>query len=192
MKKIAIVAALGVAAFLLFRSEVGKDLEWSALLKTIRAKYPEVKQVSTEALAQRLAVSGSSTASSAASSAVSSAESLKQIVLLDTRTPEEYRVSRIGNAINVSPDATEFPMLDSLPKDTPIVAYCSVGYRSSEIAQRLADAGFTNVENLEGSIFKWANEGRPVQSSTGPVQEVHPYNPVWGKFLQKELRATGE
>lgn len=172
MKKIAIVSAIAVGAFLLFRSGVGKDLEWSALLKTIRAKYPDVKQVSTEALAERLS------------------DDATPIVLLDTRTPEEYEVSRIGDAINVSPEATEFPMLELLPKDTPIVAYCSVGYRSSEIAKRLADAGFTNVENLEGSIFKWANEGRPVQTDAGLTSQVHPFSPVWGKLLRKDLRST--
>ena len=48
-----------------------------------------------------------------------------------------------------------------------------------------------SVYNLKGSIFKWANEGRPVVDSSGQaVSKVHPYSAVWGKCLNSELRAS--
>jgi len=75
----------------------------------------------------------------------------------------------------------------------PIVVYCSVGYRSSALAEKLARAGMTNVFNLEGSIFAWANEGRPVyrgDTLLNPAQ-VHPFNTKWGQLLRPELRASG-
>jgi hypothetical protein len=75
------------------------------------------------------------------------------------------------------------------PLDLPIVTYCSVGYRSGAFAERLRSAGFTNVVNLEGSIFRWANEGRPLFRSARPVTEVHPYNRTWGLLLKEDRRA---
>ena len=69
------------------------------------------------------------------------------------------------------------------------MVYCSVGYRSSILAEKLQDLGFTRVYNLEGSIFKWANEGRPLAQDQTPVQKVHPYNTDWGKLLEKKYHA---
>jgi hypothetical protein len=43
--------------------------------------------------------------------------------------------------------------------------------------------------NLEGSIFQWANECRPVYRDAAEVQQVHPYDGIWGKLLDKDLRA---
>ena len=69
------------------------------------------------------------------------------------------------------------------------MTYCSVGYRSGAFAQTLQEAGYSRVENLEGSIFKWANEGRPVFQDGRRVEKVHPYNDAWGKLLDPSRRA---
>ncbi len=45
------------------------------------------------------------------------------------------------------------------------------------------------MQNLKGSIFQWANEGRPVVRDGEPVREVHPYDAVWGRLLDRDLRA---
>ena len=72
------------------------------------------------------------------------------------------------------------------------MVYCSVGYRSARIADRLQQAGCDRVYNLEGSIFKWANEKRPLYQSDRPTTIVHPYNPLWGQLLNKRSRASVE
>ena len=47
------------------------------------------------------------------------------------------------------------------------------------------------VYNLWGSIFQWANEGRPMlDGNNQPAVHAHPFNPVFGKILKKELRKT--
>jgi hypothetical protein len=76
-----------------------------------------------------------------------------------------------------------------LKKETPIVTYCAVGYRSGEMAERLRAAGFTNVRNLEGSIFAWANEHRPLVQENERATRVHPYNGFWGRLLNDDARA---
>ena len=46
-----------------------------------------------------------------------------------------------------------------------------------------------NVYNLEGSLFKWANEKRPMVDQQGKKTIVcHPYSSIWGKFLDSDLR----
>ena len=70
--------------------------------------------------------------------------------------------------------------------DRPIVVYCSVGYRSSILARKLQDMGFTKVYNLEGSIFKWANEDRPLVQNQTTGYKVHPYNAHWGRLLERK------
>ena len=108
--------------------------------------------------------------------------------LLDVREPAEYRVSHLAGAQQVEPDSD--PATLNLPKDQPIVTYCSVGYRSAQYAQKLRRAGFTNVRNLEGSIFEWANENRPLVKADGqPAEQVHPYNKLGGLLLRSDRRA---
>ncbi len=148
----------------------GRDLGWSAVDRLIARSFPAVPQLSTDSLAALLADS-------------------TRPLLLDVRTPEEYRVSHLPGARRIDPEATAFPMLAGVPKDTLIVAYCSVGYRSAGLVERLRKAGFTNAHNLKGSIFRWANEGRPVYRNGVAVRQVHPYDAAWGRLLDASLRA---
>ena len=75
-------------------------------------------------------------------------------------------------------------------KDAPIVTCCAVGYRSGAMAHRLRAAGYTQVQNLEGSIFQWANEHRPLVDGGERVTKVHPYTQGWGRLLAPEVRAA--
>ena len=110
-----------------------------------------------------------------------------QPVLLDVRTKPEFEVSHIRGAQRIEPDSAADAI--NLPRDKPIVTYCSVGYRSGGFAKKLRDAGYKNVQNMSGSIFEWANEGHPVERNGERVDKVHPYNGTWGKLLKPELRA---
>lgn len=114
------------------------------------------------------------------------------LLLLDVRTAEEFRVSHLPGAIRVEPgNGVEGLPNRDLPRNLPIVTYCSVGYRSAALAQKLEAAGFTDVRNLNGSIFQWANEGRQLVNDRGePVKTVHPYDAFWGRLLKPELRAA--
>ena len=109
-------------------------------------------------------------------------------LLLDVRTAAEYEVSHLQKAERVQPGSPATAV--RIPKDQPIVTYCSVGYRSGAFAQTLERAGYTHVMNMEGSIFKWANEGRPVYRDGEQVEKIHPYNETWGRLLYKARRAS--
>jgi hypothetical protein len=65
-----------------------------------------------------------------------------------------------------------------------------VGYRSSRLAARLTEGGRRDVHNLKGSIFAWANEGRPLVAGDGQsAKQVHPFDAFFWKLLKPELRA---
>jgi hypothetical protein len=53
------------------------------------------------------------------------------------------------------------------------------------LAEKLQQAGFSNVRNLKGSIFAWADEGRPIVNAHGTASGVHPVNLLWGRYLDK-------
>ena len=97
------------------------------------------------------------------------------IELLDCRTQEEYRVSRLPGAKHLDFNCSEAALQEyaqSVSADN-VVCYCSVGYRSAILTNRLnAALEGKKAVNLEGSIFKWANEGRQVNGAGG---KVHPY-----------------
>jgi len=127
-----------------------------------------------------------------------SAEALKQklqenpdVVLLDTRSNSEYAVSHLKDARFINFEEFDISRLDTISKNTPIVLYCSVGARSEQIGEKLLKAGYTEVYNLYGGIFKWVNEGNPVYSTKGKTKKVHAYSRSWGIWLQKGEKVYG-
>jgi len=140
---------------------VGRLASYSAKL---REKFPEVAVISTTDLAAMN----------------------PQPALLDVRSSEEFEVSRIAGAVRAEDDPVAQLQRLGIRSDQPIVVYCSVGYRSAKAAEKLAKAGFTNVRNLNGSLFAWANENRPLVNDAGPTKTAHPYNRWWGRYLEKD------
>ena len=149
-----------------------RAFRWFALRKFIRTTFPEVKQLSTGDLSRILESSAEGT-----------------VLLLDTRRESEFAVSHLEGAVRLDPDTNDDSLAKIADRKGPIVTYCSVGYRSAGVARRLLRAGCQDVRNLEGSIFKWANEGRAIVRDGTAVREVHPYNEHWGRLLRAELRS---
>ncbi|WP_341530889.1 rhodanese-like domain-containing protein [Nostoc sp. UHCC 0302] len=112
-----------------------------------------------------------------------------QPLLVDARSQAEYAVSHLKTAVRIDAIAPDLTPLLTVSKDTPIVVYCSVGYRSAILTQQLDAAGFECVFNLSGGIFQWANEGRPIFKDEHPVKLVHPYDAIWGKLLKADYHA---
>jgi len=137
----------------------------------IREAFPDVNAVTTDELAGWLAVPGREVP-----------------VLLDVREPKEYAVSHLRGARRALTETEALEALRGVDKGDRVVVYCSVGLRSARLARVLQTHGFTRVYNLEGSIFQWANEGRPVYREGRPVNKVHPYDERWGKLLNAPLR----
>lgn len=108
------------------------------------------------------------------------------VVLLDTRTKAEFEVSHLPNARWVGYDDFDLKRVRGIPKQANLVLYCSVGYRSERVGEKLLAAGYEHVHNLYGSLFEWVNAGNPVVDRQGkPTQRVHAYSRLWGVWLNR-------
>ncbi len=176
------VSALIVAVAAVIVSIVGayvlwkRTPTWSLVDQWIAVRYADIDSISTASLAARL--------DSNAQSSVARDNTL----LLDIREAREYALSRIPGAKHVAPsgviDYAERE-LANVDRAQVIVVYCAVGLRSADAARELKLLGFTNVRNLRGSIFQWANESRALEGGS----RVHPFDSHWGQLLRKELWA---
>ncbi len=122
---------------------------------------------------------------------VDSLKHLKNVVLLDAREKQEYNVSHLKNAKNVGYIWFDMRKVYDIPKDANIVVYCSIGYRSEKVGEKLLKNGFQNVHNLYGSIFEWVNQGNPVYKSSGvQTTEIHTFNKSWAKWLSRGTKVN--
>ncbi|MFT5049490.1 MAG: rhodanese-related sulfurtransferase [Chlamydiales bacterium] len=135
----------------------------------IRAQFPDVARISVAELERRLGQPGSAP------------------ILLDIRAEREFAVSHLQGAQRADNAESARAWLGDSPMEREIVVYCSVGQRSAYMAQELARRGYTNVRNLEGSLFEWANTGRPVYRGPELAHSVHPYDKKWGRLLDESL-----
>lgn len=170
-------ASVGAVAFVFGALVLHSAGDLDRLKQHIRKEFPSVRQVSTDALKSRF-------------------DRGERPLLLDIREAEEAAVSRLPGAVRIDPSATPEQVLVRWPelssaRDREIVVYCSVGYRSSAFAERLSSAGFSNVSNLEGSIFEWAEKGYPLVQGDEQraVSKVHPYSKAWAWLVSEDLRA---
>ena len=109
--------------------------------------------------------------------------------ILDARTVQEYEVSHLANATHVGYQS--FKLKDAIKrisKSKPVVIYCSIGFRSEKIGERLQKKGYT-VYNLYGGIFQWKNDGQEVINLDGqPTEKVHCYDAEWGQWLTNGIK----
>lgn len=109
---------------------------------------------------------------------------MKNVHILDAREFNEFQVSHLPTAKYVGDKDFKLSAVREISKSDSIVVYCTVGYRSEQIAEKLQKAGYQNVFNLFGGIFSWKNNGNPVvDNENQETQQVHCYNKMWSVFL---------
>jgi rhodanese-related sulfurtransferase len=111
------------------------------------------------------------------------------IFLLDTRSKAEFSVSHIEGARLIDYDHFTKNDMSGIPIDAKIVVYCSVGYRSEKIGEKIIELGYKDVRNLYGGIFQWKNEDfEVVNENTKITDSVHTYNKKWSKWLKNGVK----
>lgn len=96
------------------------------------------------------------------------AERPQDVVLLDVRTPAEFRAGHIPDAVNL-PDLPysgrtfELAMRANPASqgDKLLVAVCATGHRSPFAARRLERMGYRRVHNLTWGMLAWRLFGGP-------------------------------
>jgi phage shock protein E len=85
-----------------------------------------------------------------------------RVVLLDVRTPEEYRQARLRGA-KLIPLGELGSRINEIPRDRPLLVYCAVGARSVSAAGFLASRGFREVYQMSDGIVGWYKNGFPIE-----------------------------
>jgi rhodanese-related sulfurtransferase len=86
-----------------------------------------------------------------------------ELVLLDVRTPGEFRWFHLPGAQNVPFPSRQVDKLP-LPRTKTVVVICMTGHRSPLVGHRLLKRGFSRVYNLTGGmagfkVWEWAASG---------------------------------
>jgi rhodanese-related sulfurtransferase len=86
-------------------------------------------------------------------------------VVLDVRSPDEYRVGHVPGAINI-PHRQIGARLDELTeaKQRGLVVYCEGGPRTEYAESVLRQAGFEQLYHLEGDMGAWRMNRLPVET----------------------------
>ena len=87
----------------------------------------------------------------------------KKVVVLDVRTPTEFRAGHLKNAVNVDYTAPDFEQqVAKLDRSTPYLLHCAVGGRSTKALPVLQRLGFRDIRHLDGGIQAWQKATLPV------------------------------
>ena len=172
------VFATFLMSALLSTSACADDTSNKALVKThakISKNYEGVSHIDAQALSQM---------------------DEESYILFDVREKDEFVVSHIENSIWVDPSikvSSFTQQYAGLIGDKTVILYCSVGVRSSQLAEKLMtsrpETDTSPIYNLENGVFGWHNENRPLVSETASTDYIHPYNRLWGRMVnRKSLR----
>lgn len=90
-------------------------------------------------------------------------------VIIDVRSPAEYRSFHIPGAINVPFPATLAELATASPDpNNPIVVVCMTGHRSPPVVRQLKKGGYTDVVNLTWGMTAWKLFGGEVEAGRNP------------------------
>ena len=136
--------------------EAGRKLVLEQRVGEIKADHPDVATITATALKEALPTGN--------------------FVLVDVRTEKERAVSTLPGAI--SEKVFEERLDELMAEGRTVVAYCTIGARSSSYARQMGKRGI-KVLNLEGSVLAWTHARGDFVSDAGPTRRVHVYGRRW-------------
>ncbi len=90
----------------------------------------------------------------------------ESFVILDVRTPREYRSGHISQAILLDFHNPRFSdNLNKLDRSKTYLIYCQTGYRSSRTLQMVDTMGFTSIYHLQRGVLEWYRNRLPLVRS---------------------------
>jgi rhodanese-related sulfurtransferase len=95
-------------------------------------------------------------------------QALKEVIsrdnplIVDVREPSEYAAGHIPHAINI-PLRSLSQNLNQIPKNRPVILYCSSGYRTAIGLTSLQLLGYDNVKSFPPSLAGWKAAGETVE-----------------------------
>ncbi|MBC5607686.1 FAD-dependent oxidoreductase [Bacteroides sp. NSJ-48] len=93
------------------------------------------------------------------------AEKKDEVMLIDTRTPEEFSFGTIPGAVNIPLDEMR-DRLSEILADKPVVLFCAVGLRGYLAQRILIGRGYRNTANLIGGYKTYSTAVAPIPAPT--------------------------
>lgn len=89
----------------------------------------------------------------------------QKIYLIDVREDSEWQTGYIPGAIHLCKGVLERDIEKVIPDSTsPVVLYCSGGYRSAIAADNLQNMGYKNVASMLGGLTAWQKLGFVIEN----------------------------
>jgi rhodanese-related sulfurtransferase len=87
-------------------------------------------------------------------------------IVLDVRTPNEYALGHIPDAVNIDWNAKDFTeKVAALDRGHTYLVHCAAGGRSAKACDKMEKLNFKDLYNLEGGMKAWEKAGKPVAKS---------------------------
>lgn len=174
MKRSGILILIFAAALMLAPSTQAREpFTLESVRNQVRSDYAGVSHLSSGALVEKL--------------------KREDVLLIDVREAPEFAVSHLAGAQRADPGiwrSTFMKTFGEKARGKTVVFYCSVGVRSSRLAQSvqaaLKEQGARAVYNLDGGVFGWHNESRALVNASGATPFVHPFDSRWGKLVTRQ------
>lgn len=97
------------------------------------------------------------------------------VVFIDARSEAERAVSTLPDAVSEQDSLADPGRFAG----KQAVIYCTIGYRSGVLVQKLATKGIP-AANLAAGIVGWLHAGGPLVDASGaPTRRVHVYGRAW-------------
>jgi phage shock protein E len=86
------------------------------------------------------------------------------VVVLDVRTPDEFKAGHIRGAKSVDFRSADFAKkLGELDRNKTYLVHCASGGRSTSSLETFQKLGFKSVVHLDGGFNAWKRAGKPVE-----------------------------
>ena len=88
----------------------------------------------------------------------------KDVVVLDIRTPKEFKAGHIAGAKNVDFKAPDFAkQIGALDKSKTYLVHCGGGGRSTSSLEVFKEQKFSSILHLDKGFKAWETAGKPVE-----------------------------
>ncbi len=87
----------------------------------------------------------------------------ESLIILDTRTPDEYNRGHLQNSLFIDFSSPSFKLeIEKLDKNKKYLIYCHSGGRSKTTLNMMKKLGFKEAYNMIGGIVAWSKSGYPL------------------------------
>lgn len=88
----------------------------------------------------------------------------KDVVVLDIRTPDEFKGGHIKGATNINFRDKDFAKkIAELDKSKTYIIHCAAGGRSGRACEQIKGMKFENMLHLKAGFSGWEEKGLPVE-----------------------------